>query len=198
MRVILMGMPGAGKGTQAASLAARLAVPHVSTGDMFRSMIAAGTPLGREAQGYLDAGAYVPDELTTRMLAERLAHSDAAAGWILDGYPRTLTQVGDLDGILAGAGAGLDRVIHLQVPAAEVRARLQARATAGRSDDLAEVVDARLRVYREQTQPLLDCYAARDQLVDVDGTGEIAEVTERIAAALGLSGAIPVQAAGRD
>lgn len=181
-----MGMPGAGKGTQAALLAARLAVPHVSTGDMFRSMIAAGTPLGREAQAYLDSGTYVPDDLTTRMLAERLAQGDAESGWILDGYPRTLAQVGDLDGILAGTGAALDQVIHLRVPAAVVRARLEARATQGRSDDLAEVVDARLRVYLERTQPLLDCYAARDELIDVDGTGEIAEVSQRIATALGL------------
>jgi len=187
MRVILMGMPGSGKGTQAAALAARLGVPHVSTGEMFRSGIAAGTELGRIAQSYLDSGAYVPDELTTRMLAERIAEPDAAAGWVLDGYPRTLAQVGDLDAILAGQGVGIDQVVELDVPASEVITRLLQRAQAtGRSDDTAEVIAARLRVFAEQTQPLLDLYTARGQLTRIDGRGEVSDVADRLAAALSL------------
>lgn len=180
-----MGPPGAGKGTQAARLAERLHVPAVSTGDIFRANVSAGTPLGVSAKGYLDAGEYVPDEVTNAMVRDRLARSDAEGGFLLDGYPRTLAQVSELDDMLDAAGHTLDLVVHLRADCDEVAHRLALRARQeGRSDDTEEVVRHRLEVYDEQTRPLLDVYDGRHLLVEVDGMGPVEEVTDRLVSAV--------------
>ncbi len=185
MRLIIMGPPGAGKGTQAVVLAAKLGVPHISTGDIFRANVGAGTPLGVEAKRYMDAGEYVPDEVTNGMVRDRLAEPDTAAGFLLDGYPRTLAQVAELDGMLAATGATLDRVVELTVDTDEVVGRLLNRAVEqGRADDTETVIRRRLQVYAEETAPLLDGYAGRGLLVRVDGRGEISAVTARVLAVL--------------
>jgi adenylate kinase len=185
MRIVLMGPPGAGKGTQAVKVAERLQVPHISTGEIFRANLAAGTPLGLQAKRYMEAGEYVPDEVTNSMVAARLAESDAAAGFILDGYPRTLAQVGELDTILAGLGAVLDRVVEITADTDEVVARLLNRAQEqGRADDTEEVIRRRMDVYAQQTAPLVAVYSERGLLVQVDGMGTMGEVTDRLLAAL--------------
>lgn len=185
MRLILMGPPGAGKGTQAERLAERLGVPKVSTGDIFRSNVADGTELGRTAQRYMDAGAYVPDEVTNEMVRHRLAQPDAESGFVLDGYPRTLDQVQTLDAILAELGRGIDAVVSLDVDSEELVARLLDRArTSGRSDDTEEVIRHRQQVYLDETAPLLDQYGERDLLVRVDGVGAVDDVAARVLAAL--------------
>ncbi|RPF27524.1 adenylate kinase [Georgenia muralis] len=184
-RLVLLGPPGAGKGTQAARISERLGVPAVSTGDIFRANVAGQTELGRRAQRYMDAGEYVPDEVTNAMVRDRLAQSDAAGGFLLDGYPRTDDQVAELDAMLADAGQGLDAVVELTADTDEVVTRLLGRAQEqGRADDTEVVIRRRLEVYAEQTQPLADVYAGRGLLVQVDGIGAIDEVTERIMAAL--------------
>lgn len=176
-----MGPPGAGKGTQAKGLAARLGVPAISTGDIFRANVAGQTPLGLRAKAYMDAGDYVPDEVTNAMVRDRLAQADAEAGFLLDGYPRTIAQVGELDAMLAEADAALDLVIELTADVDEVVRRLAGRAAAeGRSDDTADVVRRRLEVYAEQTAPLLDVYRERGLLRTVDGMGAVDEVTARL------------------
>jgi adenylate kinase len=176
-----MGPPGAGKGTQAKGLAARLGVPAISTGDIFRANVAGQTPLGLRAKAYMDAGDYVPDEVTNAMVRDRLAQADAEAGFLLDGYPRTIAQVGELDAMLAEADAALDLVIELTADVDEVVRRLAGRAAQeGRSDDTADVVRRRLEVYAEQTAPLLDVYRDRGLLRTVDGMGEVDEVTARL------------------
>ena len=178
-----MGPPGAGKGTQAAVLCERLGIPHISTGDLFRANLAEGTPLGQEAKKYMDAGEYVPDSVTNGMVRERLKSADAANGFLLDGYPRTVAQVAELDGMLGGKG--LDRVIELTADTDEVVARLLNRAAEqGRADDTEDVIRRRLEVYTEQTAPLTELYASRGQLVKVDGLGSVDEVTSRISDAL--------------
>lgn len=180
-----MGPPGAGKGTQAVRLADDLGVPAVSTGDIFRHNVSEGTDLGREAQRYMDAGDYVPDEVTNQMVRSRLAEDDARAGFLLDGYPRTLAQVTELDGMLDGLGHGLDAVVVLSVDTEELVARLVKRAeTEGRSDDTEDVVRRRQEVYREQTAPLIEVYRDRGLLVEVDGMGEVDVVTGRLGDAL--------------
>ncbi len=185
MRIVLMGPPGAGKGTQAVKVAESLQVPHISTGEIFRANLAAGTPLGHEAQRYMEAGEYVPDEVTNSMVAARLAESDASAGFILDGYPRTLAQVAELDSILAGLDTALDKVVEITADTDEVVARLLNRAKEqGRADDTEEVIRRRMDVYAEQTEPLVRVYAERDLLVKVDGMGQMDEVTSRLLAAL--------------
>lgn len=185
MRLLIMGPPGAGKGTQAAQIAERLGIPAISTGDIFRKNISEQTALGREAQRYLDRGDYVPDELTNSMLRSRLDRPDTSGGFLLDGYPRTIAQVETLDKILADEGATLDRVLVLHVDQEELVKRLLERAkVSGRSDDTEEVIRRRLEVYQEQTEPLLDVYAQRGLLVIVNGMGEISEVTERVLNAL--------------
>lgn len=185
-RLVLLGPPGAGKGTQAKALAQRLDVPAISTGDIFRANVAEGTELGREAQRYMDAGEYVPDSVTNAMVADRLAQPDAAKGFVLDGYPRTAAQVDELDRMLAAGGARLDRVVEITADADEVVARLRKRAEIeGRSDDTDDVVRRRLEVYAEQTAPLTALYAERGLLVRVDGLGEVDEVTGRVLAAIG-------------
>lgn len=185
MRLLVMGPPGAGKGTQAKVLAARLGVPAISTGDILRENIRSQTPLGKEAQPYVDAGGYVPDELTNALVRDRLGWSDAADGFLLDGYPRTVAQVAALDEMVAASGHRLDRVVELVVDPEEVVQRVLRRGLAeGRSDDSADVARRRMEVYVEQTAPLLELYAERDLLVRVDGMGEIGEVTERVLGAL--------------
>jgi adenylate kinase len=185
MRLLLMGPPGAGKGTQARVLAERLNIPAVSTGDIFRANVAAETPLGLEAKRYMDAGDYVPDEVTNAMVRDRLSEADAGEGFLLDGYPRTLAQVRTLDDILAEHGHGLDAVVALTADPEVLVSRMLRRARIdGRADDSEEVVRHRQEVYVAETQPLLQVYAQRGLLVEVDGVGEIAEVSERVLAAL--------------
>jgi len=187
MRVVLMGPPGAGKGTQAVVLSERLGVPHVSTGDIFRANVAGGTPLGVEAKRYMDAGDYVPDSVTNAMVRDRLAQPDAAVGFLLDGYPRTVAQVDELAAMLAEHGAALDHVVELTVDRDELVARLVKRAAEqGRSDDSEDVIRRRQEVFAEQTAPLTALYEAQGLLVRVDGMGPVDEVTARVLAALGV------------
>ncbi|NCT89669.1 adenylate kinase [Cellulomonas sp. APG4] len=184
-RLVIMGPQGAGKGTQAARLAERLGVPAISTGDIFRANISAGTPLGRLVQEITAKGDLVPDEVTNDMVRDRLAQADAASGFILDGYPRNAAQVVELDGILADTGASLDAVIELTAHREELLARLQKRAQVeGRADDTDEAIARRLDIYAEQTAPLTAAYAERGLLVQVDGIGELDDVTARLLAAL--------------
>lgn len=185
MRLIIMGPPGAGKGTQARFIAEQFSIPAISTGDIFRANVSAGTPLGVEAKGYMDAGRYVPDEVTNSMVADRLAQADAAEGFLLDGYPRTVAQVHELDGMLAGAETELDAVLVLTVDGEEIVQRLLHRATVeGRADDTEDVIRTRQQVYAEETAPLIEVYRERGLLVEVDGMGEVDEVTQRLAEAL--------------
>lgn len=181
MRIVLMGPPGAGKGTQAAKIAERLQVPHISTGDIFRANLAAGTPLGLEAKRYMEAGEYVPDEVTNSMVAARLAEQDAAAGFILDGYPRTLAQVDELDSILSGLGGQLDKVVKITADTDEVVARLLNRAKEqGRADDTEAVIRRRLALYAAESEPLTRHYADRGLLRRIDGMAAIDDVTTAV------------------
>jgi len=185
MRLLIMGPPGAGKGTQAALIAQRLGVPHISTGDLFRANLTEGTALGLEAKKYMDAGDYVPDSVTNGMVRDRLKQNDATDGFLLDGYPRTVAQVAELDGMLAGNK--IDRVIVLTADTDEVVTRLLRRAQEqGRADDTEEVIRRRLEVYAEQTAPLIDLYDRRGVLVEVDGIGSVEQVTGNIFAALNV------------
>ena len=185
MRLILMGPPGAGKGTQAKVISERLGVPAISTGDIFRANVSQETPLGLEAKRYMDAGEYVPDEVTNQMVRDRIAEPDAAEGFLLDGYPRTVAQVEELDSMLSAGGHELDAVVALTVDQDELVARLLNRAqTEGRADDTEDVIRRRLEVYAEETEPLIEVYATRGLVVEVDGMGEIDEVQQRIFAAL--------------
>lgn len=184
-RLVLLGPPGAGKGTQAVRIAERLGVPAISTGDIFRANVAQRTELGQRAQRYMDAGEYVPDEVTNAMVRDRLGQADAREGFLLDGYPRTEDQVRELDAMLADAGASLEAVVELTADTDEVVTRLLKRAQEqGRADDTEPVIRRRLEVYAEQTAPLAALYAERGLLVSVDGIGEIDEVTERILSAI--------------
>ena len=186
MHIVLVGPPGAGKGTQAVKIADALRVPHISTGEIFRANLAADTELGRKVKRYLEAGEYVPDEVTNSMVAERLSEADAIGGFVLDGYPRTLTQVDALTGILSQVGSQLDKVIEITADTDELVARLLNRALEqGRADDTEEVIRRRMAVYAEQTEPLVQVYAERGLLVEVDGMGSMDEVTARLLAAVG-------------
>jgi adenylate kinase len=186
MRLVIMGPPGAGKGTQAAVVAKTIGVPHISTGDIFRANVSAGTPLGEEAKRYMDAGDYVPDSVTNAMVRDRLSQDDCQPGFLLDGYPRTLEQVTELDMMLEADGLHLDHVVELTVDTDEVVQRLLKRAEdQGRSDDTAEVIRRRLEVYFDQTAPLVAVYGERRLLVKVDGMGDVDEVSARIIAAVG-------------
>ncbi|MGV9866902.1 adenylate kinase [Rhodococcus koreensis] len=180
MRLVLLGPPGAGKGTQAAILSEKLGVPHISTGDLFRANIGQATPLGLEAKKYLDAGDLVPSEITNNMVKARVAEPDAANGFLLDGFPRTVDQAQALEAILAELNTKLDAVLSFIVDEDVVVERMLAR---GRADDKEDVIRNRLRVYREETAPLLDYY--KEQLVTVDALGEVDEVNARALAALG-------------
>jgi adenylate kinase len=185
MRIVLMGPPGAGKGTQAVVIAEKLGIPHISTGDIFRANVSAGTPLGIDAKRYMDAGEYVPDSVTNAMVRDRLAQPDAATGFLLDGYPRTLDQINELDDILSSIGHAVERVVEITANTDEVVARLLNRAKEqGRADDTEDVIRRRLEVYAEQTAPLTAVYSDRGILVQVDGLGAVADVTERLLAAL--------------
>ncbi|MBF6464977.1 adenylate kinase [Nocardia beijingensis] len=180
MRVVLLGPPGAGKGTQAVLLSEKLGVPHISTGDLFRANISQQTPLGREAQKYMDAGDLVPSDVTNRMVEARVNEPDAANGFVLDGYPRTVDQADALEKILKDMNTKLDAVLRFVVPEDTVVERMLAR---GRADDNEGVIRNRLRVYREETEPLLDHYDGL--VVSVDGVGEVDDVNARALRALG-------------
>ncbi|GGB46239.1 adenylate kinase [Flexivirga endophytica] len=185
MRLIILGPPGAGKGTQAERICGSRGIPHISTGDIFRDNIRRETPLGKQVTGILDAGGYVPDEITNQIVADRLAQDDARDGFLLDGYPRTVAQVEALDTLLAGWGHALDAVLELQVDEQELVTRLVKRAeTSGRTDDTEDVIRERQRIYREETAPLVRIYSERHLVVPVDGVGELDEVSERISTAL--------------
>jgi adenylate kinase len=182
-RLLLMGPPGSGKGTQAAIVAARLGISAISTGDIFRANVAGGTPLGVEAKKYMSQGEYVPDSVTNAMVRSRLSRPDAATGFILDGYPRTVSQVEFLEQVLAGQGTKLDSVITLVVDVEEVVKRLLRRADAeGRSDDTEDVIRHRLKLFAEQTAPLAEVYEARGLLTRIDGMGPVSEVATRMLA----------------
>ena len=188
-RMVLLGPPGAGKGTQAARIAERLSIPAISTGDIFRANVAGATELGTQAKAYMDKGEYVPDSITNAMVADRIAQADCENGFLLDGYPRTTAQVGELDSMLKGSGLALDAVVEITADAEAVVARLLKRAgEQGRADDNEPVIRRRLEVYAESTAPLADLYAERDLLVQVDGMGEIDVVTGRIMEALASRG----------
>jgi adenylate kinase len=185
MRMLLMGPPGAGKGTQAKIVAERLGIPAISTGDIFRANMAEETELGLEAKQYVDAGEYVPDDVTNRMVRARLAEPDAARGFLLDGYPRTVAQVETLDELLAETGKRLNAVVVLKADNDEIVQRLLKRAEVeGRSDDSEDVIRRRLEVYDDQTYPLLEVYNDHGVLVEVDGVGDVEKVSERVLAAI--------------
>lgn len=184
MRLVLVGPPGAGKGTQAAAIADKLGVRHISTGDIFRANVGQGTALGRQAKGFMDAGQLVPDEVTNAMVADRLTHDDVASGFLLDGYPRNLSQADVLAGFLVERGTPLDVVVEIVVESDQVVQRLLSRGQ-GRADDTEEVIRHRLEVYEAETAPLVGYYRDRGLLKTVDGVGSVDEVSARILAALG-------------
>jgi adenylate kinase len=184
--VLLLGPPGAGKGTQGRLIAARLSIPAISTGDIFRAHVAAGTPLGQSAKRFLDTGDLVPDAITCAMLSERLTEPDTGAGFLLDGFPRTTEQAELLQDMLAERGHQLSRVIELQVHEAELTERLAARRVVvdgrpvQRDDDAPDTVRHRLEVYRRQTAPLTAYYESLGVLSRVDASGDVDEITARI------------------
>lgn len=213
MRIVLVGPPGAGKGTQAAYLAKNLSIPHISTGDLFRANISQGTPLGVEAKSYMDAGNLVPDSVTIGMAEDRMEQSDAAEGFLLDGFPRNLGQAEALDEYLKEKNLTLDAVLDLEVPEDEVVKRIAGRRicrndsshvyhaeynkpkTPGvcdvcggelyqRDDDREETVRKRLEVYHTETEPIIDYYKAQDLVVTIPALGKVEEVTQRSMAAL--------------
>lgn len=185
MRLIILGPPGAGKGTQAARIAQRLAIPAISTGDIFRTNIKNQTELGRRVEKILAAGGYVPDEVTNEIIDDRLTWPDAENGFLLDGFPRTAPQVEALEAMLARHGHALDAVLELTVDEEAVVARLLKRAaTEGRADDTEDVIRERQEIYRRETAPLADHYQQVGLLVQVDGMGEVDEVTDRVIDAL--------------
>jgi adenylate kinase len=185
MRLIIMGPPGAGKGTQAKFVAEHFGIPAISTGDIFRANVSQGTPLGIEAARYMDAGDYVPDEVTNLMVRDRIDEEDAEPGFLLDGYPRTLAQVEELDGMIKHTGHALDAVVVLTVDPDEIVQRLLQRAQVeGRADDTEDVIRRRQELYTEQTEPLIGVYRDRGILIEVDGMGEVEDVTRRIFDAL--------------
>ena len=189
IRLLLIGPPGAGKGTQAALLATRYGIPAISTGDIFRENVAGKTELGVEAKGYMDRGEYVPDALTNALVRDRLSKPDCKSGFLLDGYPRTIDQVNELDDILQENGTKLDIVVQLTADTEELVSRLANRALEqGRADDTPDVIRKRQAVYEEQTAPLIDVYASRSLVAMVDGLGEVETVTARITEVLGARG----------
>ncbi|GAA4116641.1 adenylate kinase [Enteractinococcus coprophilus] len=180
-RLLIMGPPGSGKGTQAVRIADKMAIPAISTGDIFRYNVKEVTELGKEAKTYIDAGDFVPDDVTNRMVADRLNHKDVANGFLLDGYPRTQGQVEALNKILEDKGEVLTAVLVLEVPDEEIIERLLARAeTEGRSDDTAEVIQHRLDLYHQETADLIEGYVNQGIVGRVDGTGAIDDITERL------------------
>jgi adenylate kinase len=181
MRLIIMGPPGAGKGTQAKFIADHFEIPAISTGDIFRANVSQGTELGIEAKRYMDAGDYVPDQVTNRMVRNRIDEPDAAKGFLLDGYPRTLAQVEELDGMIKFTGHQLDAVVVLTVDPDEIVQRLLQRAQVeGRADDTEDVIRRRQELYAQETEPLIEVYRDRGICLAIDGMGEVTEVTQRI------------------
>jgi adenylate kinase len=188
-RLIIVGPPGAGKGTQAGRIATAYGIPAISTGDIFRQNVGDGTPLGIRVKAILDAGDYVPDSLTNELIADRLAQPDAEPGFLLDGYPRTTAQVAFLDEHLAEHGHAIDAVVQLVADRDALVARLRKRAVEqGRSDDTEDAIRHRQDVYLEHTAPIIAVYAERGLVLQVDGLGEVDEVGDRIAAALATRG----------
>ena len=186
MRLIILGPPGAGKGTQAGRIAEHYGIPAISTGDIFRANIKNETELGLQVKEILASGGYVSDDITNAIVEDRLAQDDAAPGFLLDGYPRTTAQVTALDAMLAKTDHSIDKVLELVVDDEVVVQRLLKRAELeGRVDDTEEVIRERMAIYHRETKPLSDAYAERGLLVTVDGEGEVDEVAERIVAALG-------------
>ncbi len=184
-RLLIVGPPGAGKGTQASRIVERYGVPWISTGDIFRANIKAGTELGKRVSQIIESGQLVPDELTNEIVADRLQHDDVVNGFLLDGYPRTVDQAHSLDRVLEAEARALDAVVLLEVDTDEVVSRLLGRAAVeGRADDTEEIIRHRQEVYQEQTKPLVELYGERGVLVSVDGLGEVDDVTARIFAAL--------------
>jgi len=181
MRIVFIGPPGAGKGTQAERLVGAYRIAHLSTGDMLRAAREAGTEIGREADRYMSAGQLVPDETILAIVAQRLTEPDCRGGYLLDGFPRTLAQAEALDRMLEEAATPLDMVLELRVPEEELFERLAGR---GRADDNPEVIRQRLVAYREQTEPLLDYYRQRGLLQTIDGQGTVEEVFQRARAVL--------------
>jgi adenylate kinase len=185
MRLIMMGPPGAGKGTQATFIAEHFGIPAVSTGDIFRANVSRGTALGVKAKEYMDAGEYGPDEVTNEMVRNRIQEPDADKGFLLDGYPRTLAQVEELDTMIKSTGHALDAVVVLTVDQDEVVERLLQRALIdGRTDDTGDVIRRRQELYGEETAPLIEVYRDRGLLIEVDGMGQVEDVTQRIFNAL--------------
>jgi adenylate kinase len=181
MRLIIMGPPGAGKGTQARFIAEHFKIPAISTGDIFRANVSEGTELGLEAKRYMDAGEYVPDEVTNLMVRNRIDEPDAVSGFLLDGYPRTLAQVEELDGMIKYTGHALDAVVVLTVDKDEIVQRLLQRAELeGRADDTEDVIRRRQEVYLEETAPLIEVYKGRGLVHEIDGMGDVDDVTKRI------------------
>ena len=188
-RLLIVGPPGAGKGTQAARLTERYGIPAIATGDIFRENIRNQTPLGVEVKAIVDAGDYVPNSLTNALVTARLEEPDARDGFLLDGYPRTVDQIEYLDELLAGRGQALDAVIFMLADKEEVVARLRKRAVEqGRADDTEEAIRHRQDVFARETAPLIPVFRERGLLIEVDGLGEIDEVSDRIAAALDARG----------
>lgn len=186
MRLLIMGPQGVGKGTQAALLSEHYGIPAISTGDIFRYNIKNKTELGVEALKYIDKGELVPDELTNKIVKDRLAMGDAKNGWILDGYPRNASQVEALDAMLEELGTPLDHVVALDADRDVLLERMAKRAAEqGRSDDTPEAIAKRLETYEKETAPLLDIYGGRDLLVTINGVGEIADIQADIVAKLG-------------
>lgn len=191
-RLLIVGPPGAGKGTQSARLLETFSIPAIATGDIFRKNIKEETPLGVEVKAIVDAGDYVPDSLTNALVTSRLEEEDALEGFLLDGYPRTLEQVSYLDDLLAAKGQSLDAVIQLVADQEEVVARLRKRAIEqGRTDDTEDAIRHRQQVYGRETTPLIAVYRDRGLLIEVDGLGEIDDVSSRISEALTARGIVP-------
>ena len=190
-RLLLIGPPGAGKGTQASRLASSFGVPAISTGDIFRANVANKTELGQKVKAIMDAGEYVPDDITNAIVADRLRETDARNGFLLDGYPRTPEQVAELDRVLAAEHEPLNAVVLIDADTDEVVTRLLKRAAEqGRADDTEEVIRHRMSVYAAQTAPLIDLYQQRGILVTVDGLGSVDDVTQRILSALAAVGVV--------
>lgn len=185
MNIVLLGAPGAGKGTQAALLVDKYQMCHISTGDILRAAVKNGTGLGKKAKGFMDAGELVPDDLIIDLMKERMQQPDTENGVLLDGFPRTTGQADALEELLGEYGAQVDQAIELVVDEDELVRRLVSRAAQeGRSDDNEETIRTRMKVYRDQTAPLLEYYGAKGKLSSVDGVGTLDEVTERLQDAL--------------
>jgi len=183
-RLIFLGPPGAGKGTQAKSLSEHWHIPHISTGEILRAAIAQGTPLGKQAQSYVAKGELVPDDLILALIRERLSQPDATSGWILDGFPRNVAQAEFLDRLLQELHQSYDCVVNLEVPDGTIVSRLLARQ---RQDDTEEIVLHRLQIYRDRTEPLIDFYHQRGNLLKVDGDRPPTEVSEELKQAISIS-----------